>query len=137
MKFLTRGDKILIILILILSSLPLLTLRDSMSAGSKQIIVNIDGEVKHEFLLNEKAESVYYTFDVVKEGVTYQAKLETKEGRVRLLRLPEEVAPLSIHSDTGWIDKPHQMIVALPAKLIVTVEDYQAESQSDIDIISY
>ena len=53
MKFLTRGDKILIILILILSSLPLLTLRDSMAAGSKQIIVNIDGEVKHEFLLNE------------------------------------------------------------------------------------
>ena len=54
MKFLTRGDKILIILILILSSLPLLTLRDSMAAGSKQIIVNIDGEVKHEFLLNEQ-----------------------------------------------------------------------------------
>ncbi len=137
MNFLTRGDKILIVLILIISSLPLLTLSSGKEPKSKQIIITIDGEVKYEFLLNEDRSSVYHTFDIVKDGITYQAKLETKEGKVRLLRLPKEVAPLSVHSDTGWIDKSNQMIVALPAKLIVTIEGYADEDKSEIDIISY
>ncbi len=137
MKFLTRGDKILVLLILILSSLPLLSLRDTMAGGNKQIIVNIDGQVRHKFDINEDNESKYYEFEVSKEEKSYLAKLETKEGKVRLLRLPEEVAPLSIHADTGWISKSHQMIVALPAKLIVTVEDLSSESDDEIDIISY
>ncbi len=138
MKFLTRGDKILILLILIISSLPLLALRDGQSIDKRQIVVNIDGEMVHKFKLNQEEESVYHTFYITKEGKAYEARLETKKGKVRLLRLPEEVAPLSIHSDTGWIDKSYQMIVALPAKLTIIIEDSSAiKSEQDIDIISY
>ena len=138
MRILTRGDKILILLILIISSLPLLALKDRNSMDQKQIVVNIDGNIVQKFNINEGDESEYHKFYIIKEGKEYEAKLETKQGKVRLLRLSEEIAPLSIHADTGWIEKSHQMIVALPAKLIITVEDSNnGLSEEDIDIISY
>ena len=57
MRILTRGDKILILLILIISSLPLLALKDRNSMDQKQIVVNIDGNIVQKFNINEGDES--------------------------------------------------------------------------------
>lgn len=38
----------------------------------------------------------------------------------------------------GWISRPNQMIVALPVKLVITVEGLEKGNDEDeIDIISY
>lgn len=135
MKLLTKGDKILISLILILNSIPLfIPMIHSEDSGNKTIIINVDGKVIQEIpLINEK-DSKLIDFSFSFNDKIYDGKLETKEGKVRLLRLPKEITPKSIHADMGWISKENQMIVALPVKLVITV---QGEKDKDVDIISY
>lgn len=137
MKMLTRGDKILIFLILIINTLPLLIpVIAQDSQGTKTIVINVDGNIIDTFKLEDSKDTQYIDFEFMHENRTYSGKLETKDGRVRLLRLPKEITPQAIHSDMGWIDRPSQMIVALPVKLIITVEG-SSEDESDVDITAY
>ena len=138
MKMLTKGDKILIFLILIINTLPLLIpvlAQDNDQA--KIIVVNVDGKVIETFALENSPDTEFIDFEFIHENETYKAKLETKDGRVRLNRLPKEITPQAIHSDMGWIDRSNQMIVALPVKLIVTVEGTSEDEDRDVDIIAY
>ncbi|MGV8145807.1 MAG: NusG domain II-containing protein [Alkaliphilus sp.] len=137
MKYFTIYDKILILTIALISVLSMLFIPFLFTDASsdKYIVVNISGREIHRFHLvdNEKFQMQEFTFVV--DGSKYKAVLEIQNGKTRLRRLPGNIVPLSIHSDMGWISQPHQMIVALPIKLVINIEG--AKKQDDIDIISH
>lgn len=137
MKHFTIYDKILILTIAIISisSMIFIPFLFMDSSSDKYIVVNISGNEIHRFHLVEERELQLQEFTFVVDGAEYSAVLEIKDGRTRLRRLPGNIVPLSIHSDIGWISEPHQMIVALPIKLVITIEGTRIES--DIDSISH
>ncbi len=64
--------------------------------------------------------------------------MEVEDGAVRLHRLPEEIVPLSIHADMGWISETYQMIISLPIRMYVSLEaDEDPEDHPEIDIFAY
>ncbi|MCD5410066.1 MAG: NusG domain II-containing protein [Clostridiales bacterium] len=137
MKHFTIYDKILIftIALISISSMVFIPFLFMDSSSDKYIVVNISGNEIHRFHLVEERELQLQEFTFVVDGAEYSAVLEIKDGRTRLRRLPGNIVPLSIHSDIGWISEPHQMIVALPIKLVITIEGTRIES--DIDSISH
>lgn len=136
LKCLTRGDKILIVLILILNSIPLLIpmIRAESGETDKTIMIRVDGELIEQIPLARDSESQWIDFNFSFDNKEYHGKLEAKDGRVRLMRLPKEITPKAIHADMGWISKENQMIVALPVRLVITVE---GEKDQEVDILSY
>ena len=62
-----------------------------------------------------------------------------KNGKVMLHRLPEDIVPLSIHEDMGWISKPYEMIVALPVEMTISIEGSSENEKEDdeYDVIVY
>lgn len=133
-RILKKGDILLILIIMILSFLPLLFIKKDFNNNSARIIVSQDSKIISKFELNEGNNSIYIDFEFKVEGKIYKGTLETKDSKVRLLRLPEEVVPRSIHADMSWISDDKKIIVALPVKLVVSIESI--DKQSDVDSIA-
>ena len=119
------GDFVLIVLVALLSlgalfAIPLLL--GETSGDGKVIVVNMDGQEIHRFPMPESTEMETIDFLLLVEGREYTGTLEILDGAVRLRRLPEEISPLSIHADMGWIREPYQMIVSLPIRLSINLE---------------
>ena len=140
-KIMTKADKILIFFILVSSIASIFAIpRLLTSANSeKQVVVNVAGEEIARFALINTPESEFKEVPFKVNEKEYTARFEMKNGKVMLHRLPEDIVPLSIHKDMGWISESYQMIVALPVKMYVVVEsDTPSENEdSDIDIIVY
>lgn len=136
LKWLTKGDKIIILLVLIFNSIPLFIplIRAEDGMQDKKIMIRVDGELIREIPLKVDGKTRFEEFSFSVGDKEYHGKLETKDGKVRLQRLPKEITPKAIHADMGWISKEHQMIVALPVKLVITVE---GEEDHEVDILSY
>ncbi|MFW5648424.1 MAG: NusG domain II-containing protein [Candidatus Alkaliphilus sp. MAG34] len=138
-KIMTKADKILILFILISSiagifAIPkLLTNADS----AKQVIVNVSGKEIARFALVNTPESEFKEIPFKVKEKKYIARFEMKNGKVMLHRLPEDIVPLSIHRDMGWISESYQMIVALPVKMYVTIESDTPPGDEAPDIIVY
>jgi len=133
----TKGDKILILFILIASigsifAIPALLTNAS---SQKQVVVNIDNTEVARFELVDSSESEFKDIPFEINGKEYKAQFEMKDGKVMLHRLPEEILPLGIHNDMGWISESYQMIVALPIKMYVTVESNTQPDEDMFDII--
>ncbi|MCD5413763.1 MAG: NusG domain II-containing protein [Clostridiales bacterium] len=137
MKHFTIYDKILIFTIASISILSMLFIPFLFtdSDSDKYIVINIDGKEIHRFHLINENELYLQEFTFFVGDIEYTAVLEIKEGKTRLKRLPNNIVPLPIHSDMGWISEPHQMIIALPIKLVINIEGI--EKEHDIDIISH
>ncbi|KAB3539700.1 NusG domain II-containing protein [Alkaliphilus pronyensis] len=137
MKLMTTADKILIVSIIIIGIVSMFTipLLFTEAIEDKIIAVNLDGEVIHRFPLTNSPESEYIVFPFEFEGKVYEGTLELKDGAVMLHRLPEEIVPLSIHTDMGWISESYQVIIALPVRLSISIEASQPDEE--LDIISY
>ncbi|QUH19088.1 NusG domain II-containing protein [Alkaliphilus sp. B6464] len=136
-KIMTKADKILIIFILVASIASIFAIPTLLtSAGSeKQVVVNIDGKEVARFTLTNTPESEFKEIPFEVRGKEYKARFEMKDGKVMLHRLPDEVVPLSIHKEMGWISESYQMIVALPIRMYVTVEGATAADDDMFDII--
>ncbi len=136
LKMMTLGDIILIILIVILSIGATLAIPWILAGGDgeAEVVVTLRGENIHRFpLLESGHEEIPFDFEV--EGQQYTGVLEMQDGAVRLQRLPEEILPLGIHRDMGWISTTYEVIVALPIQMTVTIERAEAEVHDDYDII--
>ncbi|AOY75586.1 hypothetical protein BJL90_06575 [Clostridium formicaceticum] len=135
-KIMTKADVVLIIMVFILSIVSIFTIPKLLTSGEngKMIVVYLDGEVIHRFPLEEHEESEFIEFPFTVNNVEYTGRLETKDGYVRLHRLPDEISPLSIHADMGWIREPYQMIVSLPIKMYIAIEETE-EEELPFDII--
>lgn len=130
-KVMTRADKILIVFILMASIASIFAIPKLLTTAGqrKEVVVHIDNKEVARFELVNSPESVFKEFPFELNGREYTARFEMKDGRVMLHRLPEEIVPLSIHKEMGWISESYQMIVALPIKMYVTVE---GSSEADI-----
>ncbi len=135
-KMMTRWDLILIILILLLSAAATFSIPWLLAGGEgeAEAVVTLRGEVIHRFpLIEDGHQEIPFDFEV--EGEQYTGVLEMEDGAVRLQRLPEEILPLGIHRDMGWIRREYEVIVALPIQMTVTIETSEPELPGDFDII--
>lgn len=135
-KIMTKADKILIIFILVFSIASIFAIPTLLSSAGteKQVVVNIEGREVARFALTNTPDSEFKEIPFEISGKEYMAKFEMKDGKVMLHRLPEDIVPLSIHKEMGWISESYQMIVALPIKMYVTVEG-ATEADDMFDII--
>ncbi|TDX48037.1 NusG domain II-containing protein [Orenia marismortui] len=134
----TRADKILILSILLLSILMFfLTPKIIADSGTnKQIVITLDDQELYRYRLEKDNRLKKIKFDFNFEGETYQGVLRIKDGKVKLDRLSQDISPLPIHSNMGWISEPYQVIVCLPIKLSVTIES-NSKNEEEIDIMSF
>ena len=136
LKMMTLWDIILIIVIVILSIGATLAIPWFLAGGSGQseVVVTLRGEDIYRFpLLESGQEEIPFDFEV--DGKQYTGVLEMEDGAVRLQRLPEEILPLGIHRDMGWISRGYEVIVALPIQMIITIETPDPDENEDYDII--
>lgn len=131
MKLLKKGDIVIILLILIFSFALLNILKEDIQAQGQKIVVTQDNKVIGNYVLNNNPTSKYIDFDFFVDGKKYKGTLETKDSKVRLLRLPEEVVPKSIHEDMSWISDSSKIIVALPVKLVISISGGTVDSEVD------
>ena len=131
MKLLKKGDIVIILLILIFSFALLNILKEDIQAQGQKIVVTQDNKVIGNYVLNNNPTSKYIDFDFFVDGKKYKGTLETKNSKVKLLRLPEEVVPKSIHEDMSWISDSSKIIVALPVKLVISISGGTVDSEVD------
>ncbi|EHL17318.1 hypothetical protein HMPREF9630_00485 [Peptoanaerobacter stomatis] len=131
MKILKKGDIVVIVIIIVLSLIPMVFFKNEFNSDNAKIIVSQDSKIIGTYELNTGSNSQYIEFDFEMDGKKYKATLETKNSQVRLLRLPKEVVPKSIHADMSWIGDDSKIIVALPAKLVISIENSKNDSEID------
>lgn len=134
LKYFKKGDLAIAVVIMALSFSPFAFFRHEKSTKNPQIVIMQDNAVLGRYELNEKENSQFIDFEFVVSSKTYIGTIETKNSKVRLLRLPEEAVPRSIHSDMSWIDSTDKIIVALPAKLAVYLENAE-KTDYEVDAI--
>jgi hypothetical protein len=139
-EIMTLADKISVGLIIVIS-LGLIGLTPQITANetaNKEVVVTLDDKEIYEYPLEDTDQEKNIKFDFTVEGKDYQGVLRMKEGRVKLERLSEDISPLPIHANMGWISKPHQMIVCMPIKLSVTIRGGNSnKSEEGIDVKTY
>ncbi len=137
-KLMTRADKVVVIFILMISiGMIILTPNIIVDANdNKQVVITLEDKELYRYHLEEniKEKRINFSFEIKEKK--YQGTLRMKEGRVRLERLSEDISPLPIHAEMGWISEPYQMILCMPIKLAVTIESKNAEN-SKVDGVSY
>lgn len=131
MRLLKKGDIVIIVLILIFSCVLLYFLKEDLQTKGQKIVITQDNKVIGNYVLNNGSTSKYIDFDFLVDGKKYKGTLETKDSKVRLLRLPEEVVPKSIHEDMSWISDSSKIIVALPVKLVISISGGTVDSEVD------
>lgn len=106
------------------------------SSGQKYAVIKIDNQEIQRYSLDKNSKIEKFNFEI--DGKQYEGELVIDNDRVRLKRLSEDILPLSIHADTGWINNQIKVIVALPIKLTVQIEaDYENTDDYEYDGIVY
>ncbi len=127
----TRADIILVAVVFVLSLVGILfPALYSPEYEDLQLVIEQGGEeiLRQDHPYQESGiQEVTFTW----EGEKYTARLEHDGGRVRLQRLDRDVVPLPIHVDMGWIERPGEMIVALPVQMVVELEGETGERELD------
>lgn len=134
------GDYVVILLVVVLSITAFLAIPRLLTqeAEEQYIVVTMDGEEIHRFPMEDRGAPYFIDFPFEYGGKTYTGRLEVDDGAVRLHRLPEEIVPLSIHADMGWIRESYQMIVSLPVRMYISLEAQEdAEDHGDIDVFAF
>lgn len=132
----TRADIILVLVILVFSIVGIfLPILFQPEHGEYQLVVEQAGQelFRKDFPREDGIEEFSFRW----QGDEYQARLEFENNRVRLHRLSKEVVPLDIHEQMGWIQRPGQMIVALPVQMVISIEGDRGEREYDGVVGSY
>jgi len=128
----TKWDKILIILILVLS-LAGMTFVSAMGIDSNQkyAVIQVNGETLKKISISGNEKNQIYDFQF---GGGQKGTIEINNGELRMLEMDKKICPNGICSDTGWISKKYQTIVCLPNRITVSFEQ---KIDDELDIISY
>lgn len=130
----TKGDTILI-LTLIGVTLSIFFLQRISQTHSRQrrVFIEVGNKVVRRFMLGEKPLPQEISIPLP-EG---EARLEMKQGRVRMLAMKREICPKGICSQIGWIGSPGEMIICMPNRLVVGIEASGGETdEPDMDAIT-
>lgn len=125
MKSLTKGDKLLILTIIVVNVLALIFINQSLfSYEEKYISIQVNGE-----------EIKTITFDDNMIGKTIPIKsdygynlIEIGDGKVRVI---EADCPDQLDVKQGYISKVGEIIVCLPNRLVVEIKGVGVETEID------
>lgn len=107
--------------------------RYSSAAGSLVAEILIAGEAISTHSLRAGDPEKFITLKLPRGEGTAQIK----EGRIRVLPMPDDVCPLHICSNTGWIKRPDQIIACVPNKLIITIHTIRPKEPDSIDALTH
>jgi hypothetical protein len=140
-SLLTKGDKILFALLLIISfsCIGATVMGKSpvpMIQGEKYLVVEINGRIAKEISLTNEAQIIEVSLD---RGIVY---LEVKDGRVRVLPMDDDVCPLKVCSRRGWIQGPGEVIVCVPNRMVVYMKAERSiatreEDNASVDAVAF
>lgn len=104
----TRADKVLLSICILLSFLSFTYVKAVMPAGS-EVRIEVDGKLKYTFPLNT---------DKILEvsGIIGKTTVEIKGGKVRIKEAP---CPNRLCVHQGWVE--NGAVICLPNKVIVTI----------------
>lgn len=129
MFLLTKGDKYLIIFIIIISVVSLFFVkRDISSYDKKYFVISVDGK---------DYKKIYFGPEVVGKQIPVKTQfgynlIEIGDGKVRVI---EADCPDKLDVKQGYIERPGEVIVCLPNKLVIEIKGESKDN--DIDYISH
>lgn len=125
----TKGDKYLILFIVLLSIIGLGIVRSDINKSDyKYIRITVDGKVIKKITFGKNM--IGKTIDI-RTQYGYN-KIEIGDGKVRVI---EADCPDKLDVKQGWISKSGEIIVCLPHKL--TIEIVGKNQADEIDDVSY
>lgn len=116
------GDYIVIVLIILVAVLFVVSFYEN-NTNEKIAIISQNDIVLDRIELDKLSERYVITY-----SGKYPGTIEANNGKIHFLHAD---CPDQICVNTGWIDKPGQIAVCLPAGVIIKVEGVQ----TDVDII--
>lgn len=126
----TRWDKYLIVIVLILSLVGIYFVKYYATNGdNKYVSIQVDGkEIKK---ISFGANMIGKTIDI--ESEFGYNKIEIGDGRVRVI---EADCPDKLDVKQGWISGPGEVIVCLPNRMVIEIKS-QKKSNDEIDYFSH
>lgn len=126
---LTKGDKYLIILIIIISVISLVFIRHSaFNVGEKYVSIQVDGkEIKR----------IIFDKNIIGKTIPIETEfgynlIEIGDEKVRVI---EADCPDQLDIKQGYISKTGEVIVCLPNRLVIEIKGI--EDERDVDYISH
>jgi len=127
----TPADRVLVIVLLILSILSYTIIVSLFPANAPKVaVVEINGKEAKRFSLDREIDDRRVALDIDRGETVF----EISQGRIRVLPMPDKICAKHICSKKGWIDKPWDMIVCMPNKIVVRI--IGAKDKGDIDLIT-
>ena len=132
-KMVKKGDYLVLAAVCFLAVILFLQGQASLQSNQKRyLVIEVNNQLVREEPLFEKNGLPRYITIPVERG---KIILEVYEGRVRVLPVCREICPLGICAATGWIERPGQVILCLPNRLVVTITG-KADDPLDLDGIT-
>ena len=125
-SYLTRADKFLISVLLVLSFFSYAMVKSALPRGS-YAVVSVDNQEVARIKLEQGAG--LYDF----QSAVGPIVVERKNGQVSIV---EASCPNKICQKMGWIDAGGGMIVCAPGKVLIQITGNAGEGKSDIDAIT-
>jgi hypothetical protein len=120
-RYLTWGDYLVIVGVLVGTLVTIPLLRETAQASGRWAIVRLDGQIVHQLSLAKDQE-------VTVVGPAGETVIQVQGGRVRVLRSP---GAQEICMRQGWIHKPGEALICLPNHVTIEIP-----GDSGIDAIS-
>lgn len=127
----TKGDKYLIIIIIIISFVSFIYINNSefKKSENKYISIQVNGE---------EVKKITFGVNMVGKKIPINTEfgynlIEIGDGKVRVI---EADCPDKLDVKQGWISKPGETIVCLPNKLVIEING-SGRTDDDIDYISH
>jgi len=120
---LKKGDVMLTALVL-LAALSLFLVFLRMPSQNVTAVISLDGTVKDKIALTGLSEPITFEY----QNLGYRNIVRAENGRIRV-----EAAdcPDKVCLNTGWISRPGQSIICLPAHLVIRIEGTNGNNNVD------
>lgn len=127
-----KGDVVVILLVVTLSIASLVLINSlNKSIDKKSAVVEVNGEVVKEILINKNTKETY-EFNFA-DNVGY---VEVKDGNIRMLKMDKDICPQQICSETGWIEYKYETIICLPNKISINIQGVE-DRNNEVDGVSF
>ncbi len=129
MNILTKGDKYLIIFIIVISLVSLFYIKNStLNVGEKYVSIQVDGE---------EIKRIIFDRNIIGKTIPIETEfgynlIEIGDEKVRVI---EADCPDQLDVKQGYISKTGEIIVCLPNRLVIEIKGI--EDERDVDYISH
>jgi hypothetical protein len=110
-----KNDMILIVIILIIALIIFIVPKINSNQGNKIANVYYENKLIKTIDLSSNLKQEYNI-----KGYNGNIVIETKDN---MIRVKTENSPLHLCSKQGWVENSHEVIVCLPNRIIIKIED--------------